>query len=92
MASSTGSAEQQAMPTSGSRDANAEEGPQYALPTKSIVDKTGKVEIYDAAGKAIAFKSLYSAEPGEHKRVMVIFIRHFFCGVGRSYPCRHSCS
>jgi hypothetical protein len=56
------------------------------------LDKAGKVEIYDAAGKAIVFKSLYNAEPGEHKRVMVIFIRHFFCGVGRSYPCCHSCS
>jgi hypothetical protein len=74
------------MSTSGSRDANAEEGTQYALPTKATVEKAGKDDIYDTAGKAIAFNSLYSAELGEHKRVMVIFIRHFFCGVGRFYP------
>ena len=60
-------------------------GAQYKLPSKEMVKQAGEVTIYDAAAKPILFKSLYSSN-GWRKRVMVIFIRHFFCGVGPVFP------
>ena len=54
---------------------------QYKLPSMEVVKQAGEVTIYDAAAKPILFKSLYSSN-GRQKRVMISFIRHFFCGVG----------
>lgn len=87
MISSTEPAAPQAMPSGGgSRNADVEEGAESALPTSSTVEKAGNVQIYDVAGKAVPFKSLYATGSGEHQRVMVIFIRHFFCGVSSILP------
>lgn len=51
------------------------------LPSKATLDKAADLIVYDAQGQAVPFKELYQAEPGQRRRVMVIFIRHFFCGV-----------
>lgn len=52
-----------------------------ALPSKSILDKAADLTVINARGQAIPFNELYREEPGHRRRVMIIFIRHFFCGV-----------
>lgn len=52
------------------------------LPTKEMIEKAADIPIFDAEGKSIPFENLYRpSNPFEKKRVMVIFVRHFFCGV-----------
>jgi hypothetical protein len=75
--------------SSHSNDAEVGVGAQYKLPSEEVVKQAGEVTIYDAAAKPMLFKSLYSSN-GRRKRVMVIFVRHFFCGVGPVFPfCPH---
>lgn len=47
------------------------------LPSKGDLEKTADLPVLDALGKAHTFKSLHDGP----RRVLVIFIRHFFCGV-----------
>lgn len=54
-----------------------------ALPTPKTLRKIDSYQLLDAEGKTHTFKSLYSG-PGITKRVLVVFIRHFFCGVNIS--------
>jgi hypothetical protein len=56
------------------------------LPTKADITKVEDLLILDADGTSRPFKSLYSGE-NVAKRVLVIFIRHFFCGVSSSTHC-----
>ena len=56
-----------------------------AFPSKAMVDRAADLTVDDAQGRAVPFRELYQAEPGHKRRVMIIFIRHFFCGV--SQPC-----
>lgn len=53
------------------------------LPSKSKLKAVEDLPVYDANGRALAFGSLYKPEQGAAKaqKVMVIFIRHFLCGV-----------
>jgi hypothetical protein len=52
------------------------------LPSKAMLDEAAGLPIIDAEGKEMLFKNLYThSYPLEKKRVMVIFVRHFFCGV-----------
>ena len=51
------------------------------LPSKSTLDKAADLPVLDKDGKSVPFKSLYWSEASQGKRVMVLFIRHFFCGV-----------
>jgi hypothetical protein len=53
------------------------------LPTKSALGEAGEIKIQDKDGKEIALKSLYTEKPA-NERQLLIFIRHFFCGVS---PC-----
>ena len=55
------------------------------LPSKAMVDRAADLTVDDAQGRAVPFRELYRAESGHKRRVMIIFIRHFFCGV--SQPC-----
>jgi hypothetical protein len=57
-----------------------------ALPSKSILERAADLTIDDARGQAVPFKELYRAEPGQRRHVMIIFIRHFFCGVSPRGP------
>ncbi len=52
-----------------------------ALPSKSTLEKIADLPVFDVNGKAVPFKSLYWSDSRERKKVMIIFIRHFFCGV-----------
>ena len=50
------------------------------IPSKSDLEKCADLPILDVNKKSLPFKSLYSSQKGG-RRVLVIFIRHFFCGV-----------
>lgn len=50
------------------------------LPSAEVLRKIENYVVLDRDGKSRPFKSLYT---GKHvaRRVLVIFVRHFFCGV-----------
>jgi hypothetical protein len=50
------------------------------LPTQADLKRIENFNILDQDGKPVPFKNLYSG-PNVAKRVLIIFIRHFFCGV-----------
>jgi hypothetical protein len=50
------------------------------LPTEKDLSKVEDLLILDAEGKSRPFKDLYHAS-GVAPRQLIIFIRHFFCGV-----------
>jgi len=50
----------------------------YDLPDAKTLEQAGELEIQDKEGKKIKFKSLYADQGKMH---VIIFIRHFFCGV-----------
>ena len=52
-----------------------------SVPSKSTLEKVADLPVFDVDGKTIPFKSLYWPDTNERKKVMIIFIRHFFCGV-----------
>lgn len=55
------------------------------LPPKAMLEQAADLPVLDANGESVPFKSLYwprtKEEKASKKRVMVIFIRHFYCGV-----------
>lgn len=51
------------------------------LPSESMLETVADLPVFDIDGKTVAFKSLYWVDGRDSKRVMIIFIRHFFCGV-----------
>lgn len=53
------------------------------LPTLDTLRRAEDLSVLDEDGKARPFKSLYAA-PNIARRVLVIFVRHFFCGVCRT--------
>ncbi len=53
------------------------------LPSRATLKKIEDFPILDQDGKAIPFKNLYTG-PNVPRRILVIFIRHFFCGVSDS--------
>ena len=63
-------------------------GNEYRIPSDDVIKKAGKVIVMDAEAKPVLFKSLYGAAAGQCRRAMVIFIRHFFCGVSPRFPVR----
>jgi hypothetical protein len=50
------------------------------VPTRADLDKVADIPVLDAEGRSRTFRSLYSSESGS-KRVLIVFVRHFFCGV-----------
>jgi hypothetical protein len=50
------------------------------LPTQATLNKIENLPILDKDGKSLPFKNLYTG-PGVTRRVLIIFVRHFFCGV-----------
>ena len=53
-------------------------------PTKAELAKVANISVYDASGKAVPFSSLYHDPSDPDRRTMVIFVRHFLCGVSFS--------
>lgn len=53
------------------------------LPSLDILAKIQDYPVLDVDGKSIPFKSIYTG-PNVARRVLVIFVRHFYCGVSYS--------
>ena len=73
-------AKSQTMPTledSAANDSSTRLPKGRIPPTKAELDAVADHCVQDADGNKIPFKQLYEAKP----RVLIIFIRHFFCGV-----------
>lgn len=58
------------------------------LPTEQDMKKVEDLLILDAEGKSRPFKELYDAS-GVAPRQLIIFIRHFFCGVSSAIHTIH---
>ncbi|EKD20245.1 fmHP [Drepanopeziza brunnea f. sp. 'multigermtubi' MB_m1] len=54
------------------------------IPSQAVLKSVENVSILDQEGRSIPFKNLYSG-PNVARRVMVIFIRHFYCGNCQEY-------
>lgn len=54
-------------------------------PTKGDLEKVADLPVLDKDGKKYTFKSLYADNENGPRRVLVIFIRHFFCGNCQDY-------
>lgn len=54
------------------------------LPSQSTIDKIGDYIVLDRHGRTHPFKSLYTGK-NVARRVLVVFIRHFFCGNCQEY-------
>ena len=54
------------------------DGPGYELPDAQTLKEAGECKIKDEYGREIPFKQLYEGKEGQR---LIIFIRHFFCGV-----------
>lgn len=50
-------------------------------PGSEALEKAGDIPIFDSAGNSRLFKSLYTVGDVVGDRQLVIFVRHFFCGV-----------
>ncbi len=64
----------------GTADFNGDLDTNNDLPSRETLTKIEDFPILDQDGKAIPFKNLYTG-PNVARRILVIFIRHFFCGV-----------
>ena len=49
-------------------------------PTKGDLEQAADLSVLDRDGKKHTFKSLYADNENGPRRVLIIFIRHFFCG------------
>lgn len=54
-----------------------------ALPSEETLAKVARYSLLDVNDKQVLFRSLYEGTNGEKKnhKVLVIFVRHFYCGV-----------
>jgi hypothetical protein len=57
------------------------------IPSRATLRRVADFQVLDQDGKSRPFKSLYSG-PMVARRVLVIFVRHFFCGVSHA-PSRY---
>ncbi|KAL1862228.1 hypothetical protein Plec18170_001053 [Paecilomyces lecythidis] len=56
------------------------------LPSKAMLEEAASLPIIDAHGVEMPFRNVYMPSCAlEKKRVMVIFVRHFFCGNCQEY-------
>lgn len=55
---------------------------QYKLVSSVELEKAGKLPILDKDGRSRSFKSLWDRNEPTERRNIIVFIRHFFCGVG----------
>ena len=82
MATTTETAQEQANGTATTTGDNpkpvAQSQDNYALHDEKTLQEVGELKVKDESGKEVPFKSLYEGQPG---RQLIVFIRHFFCGV-----------
>jgi hypothetical protein len=51
------------------------------LPDAASMEAAGEIPIFDSEGNSRPFKSIYSGDLAIGEQQMVLFVRHFFCGV-----------
>jgi hypothetical protein len=51
-------------------------------PSQQALELAGDISIFDAEGNSRPFRSLYEGPRAIGEQQLVIFVRHFFCGVG----------
>ncbi|KFX96744.1 hypothetical protein V490_03160, partial [Pseudogymnoascus sp. VKM F-3557] len=54
------------------------------LPTQATLSKIEEYPVLNREGKSVPFKSLYTG-PNVPRRVLLIFVRHFYCGNCQQY-------
>jgi hypothetical protein len=54
-------------------------------PSQEALDRAGDVSIFDAEGNSRPFRSLYEGPRAIGEQQLIIFVRHFFCGVSPSH-------
>ncbi|KAF9055630.1 hypothetical protein BJ165DRAFT_1427502 [Panaeolus papilionaceus] len=59
---------------------SASESEARTIPSQDIIEKAAELEIYDVNGTKLKFGSLF-----EDKKVVVVFIRHFYCSSCQDY-------
>lgn len=59
---------------------NGDVNTNNAIPTQEDLKKIESLTVLDRDGKVVPFKSIYTGT-NVARRVLIIFIRHFFCGV-----------
>lgn len=62
-------------------DFEGEVATDNTIPSAELINKISKFLVLDKHGKSHTFESLYTG-PNRPRRVLIIFVRHFFCGVG----------
>ncbi|KKK20264.1 hypothetical protein ARAM_004106 [Aspergillus rambellii] len=67
-----------------SKDPSGEVNFQNQLPSAETLQQVARHRVLDRLGKAHRFKDLYDG-PDTADRVLVIFVRHFFCGSCQEY-------
>jgi hypothetical protein len=60
------------------------------LCTEKEFEEVGNVPIFDAEGNSRPFKSLYTGNQAIGEQQLIIFVRHFFCGVSFISAYRHT--
>lgn len=55
------------------------------LPTVADLERVAELPVLDADGQSQPFQNIHSG-PKAAQRVLLIFVRHFFCGVSASLP------
>jgi len=69
------------MGSTNNAEMTAEEHDQYDVPNALIQHEAGELSILDEHGNKTAFNTLYAATAGSGERHVIVFIRHFYCGV-----------
>ena len=54
---------------------------QYELPSAKVQQEAGELHVLNENGKKIAFNTLYTDTADGAQRHLIVFIRHFYCGV-----------
>ena len=62
------------------------------LPNDRVIDEASRIPVLDSDGKEHLFGKIcrWPEEEGKTRRVMVVYIRHFFCGVSTTTPRQHA--
>lgn len=67
-------------PTAEAQSAQNTDDADGDVAATSDIDRAGDLLVLDSTGQSRPFRDIYSG-PGRAKRQLIIFVRHFFCGV-----------
>ncbi|KAK9311237.1 AhpC/TSA antioxidant enzyme-domain-containing protein, partial [Lipomyces starkeyi] len=81
------SAEQCEIPSRNAAEDEQKDNPEMMddLPSQDQLKTAAAIPVFDVNGRKLAIGDLLSSTDSHKRRIMVIFIRHFFCGSCQSY-------